>query len=81
MLQHVCSEPRSFLHFTVVNAVTAIDIHVNKMAIPLASVLEGEVKHFEGDLEGVVPWNFVLLPQYSVISSVVFEINYKLIIK
>jgi hypothetical protein len=40
-------------------------------------MLEGEAKHFEG----AMLWKVPLLPQYSANSSVMFERNYKLVIK
>ena len=79
LLQHSCSHPHSFLHFTIVNAVTAIDIHVYKMVVQL-DVCWKEKQNILRKPWNVL-WKFPLLPQYIAISSVVFQRNYKLVIK
>jgi len=62
-----------------VHAVTAIDVYVYKMVVQL-EVCWKEKQNIMRE-----PWNVLrklpLLPQYSAVSSVVFESNYKLVIK
>jgi hypothetical protein len=79
LLQHICSHPHSFLHFAIVNAVTAIDFHVYKMVVQL-EVCWKEMQNILREPWNVL-WKYPLLPQYSAVSSVVFESNYKLVIK